>query len=138
MRLLTTWTKYHSQVQQRQHSVTKMELWRQPNGVTTFPDATQPAAREVFQLTVTEDVCLQRNGLSPLETQQPPPSPPTVGLYKDCWPRSIFRGENYERRVTTEMPTATHAEWGDLENPWTPQERQIKRGNKAGSLQKRI
>lgn len=48
--------------------------------VRPHSDARQPAAREVFQLTTTENVCFQRNGHGcsrPLGTQQPgPPAPP--------------------------------------------------------------
>lgn len=81
------------------------------------PDAKQPAAREAFQLTLTENVCFQRNGLGVLPSpgnpaaQAPSPTQPRARLHKDCRPCGLFRGENCERQVTTwlppEMPTMT-------------------------------
>lgn len=78
------------------------------------PDAKQPAAREAFQLTITENVCFPRNGLGVRPSpgysvaRAPSPTQPRARLHKDC---GLFRGENCERQVTTrlppEMPTVT-------------------------------
>lgn len=109
MRLLTTWTKFHSQIQQCQHSVTKRESVKTANGETMFPDAKQPAAREAAQLTIGAIVKLQRSGL---RVPQAPRNPtPQSRLHRDRWLCSITRGGNCEQRATTkpstEMPNTT-------------------------------
>ena len=72
MRLLTTWTKFHSQIQQCQHSVTKREPVKTANGGTMFPNAKQPAAREAAQLTIRAIAKLQRSGLSVSQAPETP------------------------------------------------------------------
>lgn len=81
MTLLTTWTKFHSQIQQCQHSVTKREPVKTANGVAMFPDAKQPAAREAVQLTIGPIVKMPRHGLSvPQAPETPHPRAGCTGI----------------------------------------------------------